>query len=73
MNSVTSAMLGEACKARSILRGTRIKGGGEEGEDGPMFGSVIGGRIRVGQNNSKVQYIKATRTATCVMLPLTAL
>ena len=70
MNSVTSAIVGEACKARSIVRGTRRNEGGANDDEGAGFNSVTGGRIRPGKNNSKVQYIKATKMATYVIVQL---
>ena len=66
MKSVTSAIVGEACKAKSTLRGTRHSGGGADDDACSVFNSVTGSRIRAGKNNSKVQYIKATKMATYV-------
>lgn len=63
MKSVTSAIVGDACNARSILRGTRASGGVADDDEARVLEPGTGGRMRAGKNKSSVQYIKATKIA----------
>jgi hypothetical protein len=48
-------MIGDACKAKSIVIGMRANGGAKEEEAGSTLDSEAGGRIREGNSKSKLQ------------------